>query len=134
MKTAFFASALLAMAAGPFFLFSPFSNSPESHSSPPLFPGLEIDWVVTGEETTACVAPRETVNFKWEGPYHNVVELGDDEGAYIDCILSEDQTEAVEGPWSTTLTEEGVYFFLCGVKTHCSAGNQKAEIVVSTNC
>ena len=63
-----------------------------------------------------------------------MVELGDDEGAYIDCFLSEDQTEAVEGPWSTTLTEEGVYFFLCGVKTHCSAGNQKAEIVVSTNC
>merc|ERR1712037_1042856 len=111
MKTAFFAFALLAMAAG-----------------------LEIEWVVTGETTSACIPPGETVNFNWEGPYHNVVELGDDEGAYIDCFLSEDQTEAVEGPWSTTLTVEGVYFFLCGVKTHCSAGNQKAEIVVSTNC
>merc|ERR1712037_1060514 len=94
MKTAFFAFALLAMAAG-----------------------LEIEWVVTGETTSACIPPGETVNFNWEGPYHNVVELGDDEGAYIDCFLSVD----------------GVYFFLCGVKTHCSAGNQKAEIVVSTN-
>ena len=63
-----------------------------------------------------------------------MVELGNNKLAYDGCYLTEDQTEAVEGPWSTTLTEEGVYFFLCGVKTHCSAGNQKAEIVVSTNC
>merc|ERR1711970_1532572 len=68
--------------------------------------GLDINWVVTGETTSACIPPGETINFKWEGPYHNVVELGDNEGAYIDCILSEDQTEAVEGPWSTTLTRD----------------------------
>merc|ERR1711936_617094 len=53
-------------------------------------------------------------------------------GAYAGCVLSEDQTEAVEGPWSTTLTEEGIYFFVCGVKTHCSADNQKAEMVEVT--
>merc|ERR1712001_617752 len=111
MKTAFFASALLAMAAG-----------------------LEIDWIVSGEATSACVAPGEIVNFNWEGPWHNVVDLGDDEISYAECILTEDQTEAGEGPWSTTLSDEGIYFFVCGVKTHCSAGNQKAEIVVSTNC
>ena len=63
-----------------------------------------------------------------------MVELGDNEGKYVDCVLSEDQTEAEEGPWSTTLVEEGIYFFVCGVKTHCSAGSQKAEILVSTNC
>ena len=101
---------------------------------PSLLPGLEINWVVTGDETKACVAPGETINFNWEGPWHNVVELGDDETSYVNCNLSEDQTEAVEGPWSTTLVEEGIYFFVCGVKTHCSAGNQKAEILVSTNC
>merc|ERR1712210_136636 len=118
MKTALIASALLAMAAG-----------------------LDIDWIVSGEATSACVAPGETVNFNWEGPWynetsngHNVVELGDDEISYAECVLTEDQTEAVEGPWSTTLSDEGIYFFVCGVKTHCSAGNQKAEIVVSTNC
>ena len=27
----------------------------------------------------------------------------------------------MEGPWSTTLVEEGIYFFVCGVKTHCAA-------------
>merc|ERR1712212_112594 len=59
MKTAFVVSALLAMAAG-----------------------LEINWVVTGDETNACVAPGETINFNWEGPWHNVVELGDDETSY----------------------------------------------------
>ena len=63
-----------------------------------------------------------------------MIPMGDDEAAYTGCVLSEDQTEAVEGPWSTTLADEGIYFFVCGVKTHCSAGNQKAEIVVSTNC
>ena len=101
---------------------------------PSLLQGLEINWVVTGDETKACVAPGETINFNWEGPWHNVVELGDDETSYVNCNLSEDQTEAVEGPWSTTLVEEGIYFFVCGVKTHCSAGSQKAEILVSTNC
>ena len=82
----------------------------------------------------ACVAPGEVVNFNWEGPWHNVVSLGDDLASYADCILDADETEAVEGPWSTTLAEEGLYLFVCGVKTHCSAGNQKAEITVSSNC
>ena len=128
MKTAFIASTLLAMAAGAFCLYFHLTSHPS------LLPGLDIDWIVSGEATSACVAPGETVNFNWEGPWHNVVELGDDEISYAECVLTEDQTEAVEGPWSTTLSDEGIYFFVCGVKTHCSAGNQKAEIVVSTNC
>merc|ERR1740128_608981 len=94
MQTAVLASALLAMAAG-----------------------LEINWIITGEEVVACVAPGEVVNFNWEGPYHNVVALGDDVASYADCILDADQTEAGEGPWSTTLAEEGIFLFICGVKT-----------------
>ena len=133
MQTAVLASALLAMAAGtliPVF--------PNSHTLPTFIPslpsGLEINWIITGEEVVACVAPGEVVNFNWEGPYHNVVALGDDVASYADCILDADQTEAVEGPWSTTLAEEGIFLFICGVKTHCSEGLQKAEITVSSNC
>merc|ERR1711972_262119 len=96
--------------------------------------GLEINWIVTGEETVACVPPGETINFNWEGPWHNVVEMGDDIPSYADCILDADETEAVEGPWSITLPDEGLFLFVCGVKTHCSAGNQKAEITVSKDC
>merc|ERR1711970_209245 len=111
MKATLLASALLALAAG-----------------------LDIEWVITGKEVVACVAPGEVVNFNWEGPWHNVVEMGDDVASYADCILDADQTEAVEGPWSTTLAEEGLFLFVCGVKTHCSEGLQKAEITVSSNC
>ena len=134
MKAALLASALLALAAGPS-LFHVFSNS---HTLPPyiptLPPGLDIEWVITGKEVVACVAPGEVVNFNWEGPWHNVVEMGDDVASYADCILDADQTEAVEGPWSTTLAEEGLFLFVCGVKTHCSEGLQKAEITVSSSC
>merc|ERR1711972_603547 len=56
--------------------------------------GLEINWIVTGEETVACVPPGETINFNWEGPWHNVVEMGDDIPSYADCILDADETEA----------------------------------------
>ena len=96
-----------------------------------LLAGLDIEWTITGEPVLACVAPGETVNFNWDGPYHNVVDLGADIQAYEDCAFGEDQTEAVEGPWSTTLSEEGTYHYVCGVLGHCAEGMQKALIIVT---
>ena len=80
------------------------------------------------------MAPGTTINFVWEGPWHNVVDLGENLQAWLDCAVSEDQTEAVEGPWSTTLPYEGVFLYVCGVSAHCSEGRQKAMINVSADC
>ena len=101
---------------------------------PFLPPGLDLEWTITGEPIVACVAPGETVNFVWEGPWHNVVDLGEDMQAWEDCAISEDQMEAVEGPWSTTLPNEGMFHYVCGVLAHCSEGMQKAMITVSADC
>ena len=95
-----------------------------------LLAGLDIEWTITGEPIEACAAPGETINFNWEGPYHNVVDLGRSQHDYDECIFGEDQTEAVEGPWSTTVGEAGHYYYVCGVLGHCAEGMQKAYITV----
>merc|ERR1719500_420566 len=77
-----------------------------------LTSGLDINWWVTGEATVACVPVGETINFIWEEG-HNAVEL-----------------EPMAGPWSITLTEEGMYHYACGVVGHCELGQQKAMINV----
>ena len=106
------------------------SGHPTCPSTLALPAGLDIAWTVTGSPVVACVAPGETINFMWEGRRHNVVDLGTDMQAYEDCVIGEDQMEAVEGPWSVTLAKEGMYHYVCGVPGHCSGGSQKAAITV----
>ena len=59
-----------------------------------------------------------------------MVDLGTDMQAWEDCVFGEDQMEAVEGPWSTTVAEAGMYHYVCGVLGHCAEGMQKAMITV----
>ena len=80
------------------------------------------------------MAPGETVTFSWVGHAHNVVELGEDLGAWEECLIPEDMVHGVAGPHTVTLPKEGVYYFVCGVAVHCSAGLQKAQITVAHHC
>ena len=56
------------------------------------------------------------------------------EADWVNCKVPADGTEGVEGPLTLDFPEEGVYYFLCGVASHCKTGHQKAEVTVSTEC
>ena len=67
---------------------------------------------------------------------HNVVQMAT-QADYDGCtgFLGENPTVGNNidpFPWQAEM--DGVYYFACGVGTHCSAGGMKAKITVAPSC
>merc|ERR1711983_73265 len=91
----------------------------------------EFTWTITGEPFAHCIAPGDTMKFNWSGTFHNVQSV--DKDGYDNCS-GFSNTQGVQGPYIFNGTTAGTYYFVCGVGTHCSSGQQKAIITVSSNC
>ena len=90
---------------------------------PPPFEGK-------AEPQEECVAPGQALIFDWNSG-HNVLEVS--QANHQDCSGITNTTPA-QGPFSFVTNTEGVHYFICGVGSHCSAGNMKAKITVSSSC
>jgi len=91
----------------------------------------EFTWTITGEPFAHCIAPGDTMKFNWSGTFHNVQSV--DKDGYDNCS-GFSNTQGVQSPYIFNGTTAGTYYFVCGVGTHCSSGQQKAIITVSSNC
>merc|ERR1712013_690170 len=92
----------------------------------PLYLGME--------PMELCVETGTEVIFNKTG--HNVVQMAT-QSDYDGCtgFLGENPTVGNNidpFPWQAQM--DGVYYFACGVGTHCSAGGMKAKITVAPTC
>jgi len=109
------------------------STPAPSPSPPTTTTGVnhEFTWTITGEPFAYCIAPGDTMKFNWSGTFHNVQSV--DKDGYDNCS-GFSNTQGVQSPYIFNGTTAGTYYFVCGVGTHCSSGQQKAIITVSSNC
>merc|ERR1712179_864627 len=93
-----------------------------------------LPWFLGMEPMELCVEIGTEVIFNKTG--HNVVQMA----TQADCdgctgFLGENPTVGNNidpFPWQAEM--DGVYYFACGVGTHCSAGGMKAKITVAPSC
>jgi len=93
-----------------------------------------LPWYLGMEPMELCVETGTEVIFNKTG--HNVVQMAT-QSDYDGCtgFLGENPTVGNNidpFPWQAQM--DGVYYFACGVGTHCSAGGMKAKITVAPTC
>jgi len=93
-----------------------------------------LPWFLGMEPMELCVETGTEVIFNKTG--HNVVQMAT-QADYDGCtgFLGENPTVGNNidpFPWQAEM--DGVYYFACGVGTHCSAGGMKAKITVAPSC
>merc|ERR1712013_22406 len=93
-----------------------------------------LPWYLGMEPMELCVETETEVIFNKTG--HNVVQMAT-QSDYDGCtgFLGENPTVGNNidpFPWQAQM--DGVYYFACGVGTHCSAGGMKAKISVAPTC
>merc|ERR1712179_694739 len=93
-----------------------------------------LPWFLGMEPMELCVEIGTEVIFNKTG--HNVVQMAT-QADYDGCtgFLGENPTVGNNidpFPWQAEM--DGVYYFACGVGTHCSAGGMKAKITVAPSC
>merc|ERR1719233_1427414 len=93
-----------------------------------------LPWFLGMVPMELCVETGTEVIFNKTG--HNVVQMAT-QADYDGCtgFLGENPTVGNNidpFPWQAEM--DGVYYFACGVGTHCSAGGMKAKITVAPSC
>jgi len=81
-----------------------------------------------------CVRAGTEVVFNKTG--HNVVPMATQED-YDNCANFLGENPGVGNnvdPWRWQADSEGLYYWACGVGSHCSAGGMKAKVEVATDC
>merc|ERR1711892_1323495 len=93
-----------------------------------------LPWYLGMDPMELCVETGTTVIFNKTG--HNVVLMAT-QSDYDGCtgFLGENPTDGNNiDPFIWQAESDGVYYFACGVGTHCSAGGMKAKITVAPSC
>merc|ERR1719343_198997 len=81
-----------------------------------------VPWFLGMEPLEFCVETGTDVVFNKTG--HNVVPMAT-QADYDACT-----SFLGENPLIENMDTDGIYYFACGVGTHCSAGGMKAKITV----
>merc|ERR1712106_1035416 len=93
-----------------------------------------LPWYLGMDPMELCVETGTEVIFNKTG--HNVVLMAT-QSDYDGCtgFLGENPTVGNNiDPFIWQAESDGVYYFACGVGTHCSAGGMKAKITVAPSC
>merc|ERR1719268_499247 len=93
-----------------------------------------VPWFLGMEPLEFCVETGTEVVFNKTG--HNVVTMAT-QADYDACTGFLGDNPLVGNnvdPWIEKMDSDGVYYFACGVGTHCSAGGMKAKITVAPSC
>jgi len=93
-----------------------------------------LPWYLGMEPMDLCVETGTEVVFNKTG--HNVVQMAT-QSDYDACtgFLGENPTVGNNiNPFIWQADTDGIFYFACGVGTHCSAGGMKAKIAVAKTC
>merc|ERR1711915_251680 len=93
-----------------------------------------VPWFLGMEPLEFCVETGTEVVFNKTG--HNVVPMAT-QADYDACTGFLGDNPLVGNnvdPWIEKMDSDGIYYFACGVGTHCSAGGMKAKITVAPSC